>query len=495
MSRVQLSKQFCKKLSQHIFRYYIYTAHENRSEFLRNMQTNAMFRDKYKGLQTMKSVLFNKLSVLIYSITLILSLSGSQTECLAKPAPESSGRFGYQALKINNRFVDQKIFLEERNHFFRRWKANPEMMYKSEEERMDLLLEDIIDRVVVEDYLRNRSGITITHDETSKYINQYIRPNCPSPEEFASCLHEKGYDNERDLHNDIELYLIKRTYFVKLAKEAGQTIPRQELDSLFRKHVDDNRFVVTRQIVIADLDTTKAQELALDLYRQCGSGADFSTLAAQYSSDEQTRSAGGLNPLMSRSGFDSVVADRVFSAQPGEVLPPVKHGLHYLLIKVEKFISTSHPEAEFADMLLLKKFGDSELYKKWIAEIKLKTSISITDPSLKVYRLYRSGHYDKAGALYEKLYRKHHDEFHLKRAIESFEKAGKIAKQLRLAQTGITTYPENLIYPLIKAECLYRQGRTSEARTLLQEIELCSQGSVYFTDLLAKTRAKLGIDK
>ncbi len=443
----------------------------------------------------MNSALFNKLSVLIYSIALVFSLSGSQTKCLAKPAPESSGGFGYQALKINNRFVDQKIFLQERNRFFRRWKANPDMMYKSEEERMDLLLEDIIDRVVVEDFLRNRSGITITHDETSKYINQYIRPNCPSPEEFASYLHSRGYENETDLHKEIELYLLKMTCFVKLAKEAGQTIPRQELDSLFRKHVDDNRFVVTRQIVIADLDSTKAQERVLDLYRQCESGADFSTLAAQYSSDEQTRSAGGLNPLMSRSGFDSVVADRVFSAQPGEVLPPVKHGLHYLLIKVEKFISTSHPEAEFADMLLLKNFGDSELYKKWISEQKSKTSISITDPALKVYRLYRSGHYDKAGKLYEKLYVKHHKEFHLKRAIESFEKAGKTDQQLRVVQRGITAYPEDLTYHLTKAECLYHQGQISEARALLQEIELRSRDNLYFTDLLAKTRTELGLDR
>lgn len=443
----------------------------------------------------MKSALFNRLSVLIYSITLFFNLYGSQTECLAKPAPESSGGFGYQALKINNRFVDQKIFSEERNRFFRRSKANPAMMYKSEEERMDLVLENVIDRVVVEDFLLNRSGIRITPDETRAYIKQYIRPLCPSPEEFASYLHKQGYNNEQDLRKEIKLYLTKRTYFVKLAKEAGQTIPHQELDSLFRKHVDDNRFVVTRQIVISDLDSIKAQELVHDLYRQCGSGADFSALAAQYSSDEQARSTGGLNRLMSRFDFDSVTANRIFSAQPGEVLSPVKHGLHYLLIKVEKVINTSHPKTEFTDMQLLKKFGDSELYKKWLTEQKSKTSISITDPALNVYRLYRSGQYDKAGALYEKLYLKHHKEFHLKRAIESFEKAGKTDQQLRLAQRGITAYPEDLTYHLTKAECMYRQGQISEARALLQDIELRSRDNLYITDLLAKTRAKLGIAK
>ncbi|HMA65841.1 MAG TPA: peptidylprolyl isomerase [Chitinispirillaceae bacterium] len=443
----------------------------------------------------MKPELFYKLSAPIYSIAMIVSVFASQMDCFAKPTIESSSSFGYHALKINNRFVDQEIFLEERNRFFMRWRTNSEMMYKGDEERMDLLLEDIIDRVIVEDFLLNRSGITITSEETDIYINQHIKPQYPSPEEFASFLHAQGYENENDLRKAIELYLVRSTYFVKFAKEAGLTFPKQELDSLFRKHVEDNRLAETRQIVIADLDSINSQELVLDLYRQCLNGADFSTLAAKYSSDESARSAGGLNRLMSRSDFDSVTANRIFSAQSGEVLPPIKHGFNYLLVKVEKFISTSHPEAEFTDMLLLKRFGDSELYKKWITELKSKTTITITDPALKTYRLFRSGQYNKAGALYEKLYRKHHDEYHLKRAIESFEKAGKVAKQIRLAQTGIATYPENLTYPLIKAECLYRQGQTSEARTLLQEIELRSQDNVYFTDLLDKTRAKLGIDK
>jgi hypothetical protein len=193
----------------------------------------------------MKTDLFFKLSAPAYLIAVIWSLSASHMGCSAGTIQESSCAFGYHALKINNRFIDQVIFLEERNRFFMRWHTNADMIYKGKEERTDSLLDDIITRVVLEDFLQNRSGITITTQETENYINQYIRPKFPSPEDFASFLHEE-YKNEADLRKNIELHLLKHTCFVKLAKEAGLIIPQGEVDSLYRKHVDENRYAVTR---------------------------------------------------------------------------------------------------------------------------------------------------------------------------------------------------------------------------------------------------------
>jgi hypothetical protein len=437
----------------------------------------------------------NTLSVTIYLIVMICSLFANRNECLAKPVPDSSTVFGYHALKINNRFVEPVIFQEEKNRFFKRNHANSKMMYKSEEERMDLVLENIIDRIVLLDFLQNQSGITITDQEIDNYINLYFKPKCKSPENFDFCLHEEGYKNEADLRKEIKLHLLKRSCFVKQAKEAGMHIPPRELDSLYRKHVEENRFVVIRQIIIADLDSVKAQQLATDLYTQCLSGSDFSALAAQYSEDIPTRANGGLYPVSSKAEFDVSAADKIFSAQPGEVLPPMKSGIHYIIVKIERFISTSHPLDEFTDMLLLQRFGESELYKKWIADLKSKTSISIIDPSLKAYRMFRSGKYVEAGSLYKTLFRERHDEFHLKRAIDSYEKAKRLKEVIRLAQNGEKIYPENLTYPLIKAECLYNKGQIKDAIGLLHDVELRARNSLYFTDLLEKTRAKLGIDK
>jgi parvulin-like peptidyl-prolyl isomerase len=103
--------------------------------------------------------------------------------------------------------------------------------------------------------------------------------------------------------------------------------------------------------------------------------------------------------MHARAGFDSAAAEKIFTAQPGEVLPPMKTGQGYMLVKVEQFICSYHPEAEFIDMLLLERFGESELFRKWITELKSKSSISIVDPSMKAFRLFRSGRYDQAGAL------------------------------------------------------------------------------------------------
>ena len=329
-------------------------------------------------------------------IGIVLLIFGSVTGC--NPTDKAPPPFGYHALKINGHYISPDIFFKEQNSFYLHYRWNAWMLRKSEEERTDLILEEIIDHTLIDDFLHHHAGITVTPREIDDYINRYIKAKMTSPADFSAYLQNSDYKSETDLKKTIELYLLKLKYFPTIAQKMGLTIPPQELDSLYQKHCNENK-----------------------------------------------------NPL------------------------------------------TRHPKAEFADLTLMEKFGSSEQLKTWIATIEPAVSIEILDPAMKAYRIYRDGHYDEAGALYEKSFKNRRNEFYLQRAIESYRMAKNWKKILDLSETGMQKYPEKLAYYLNKAEGLYEMGRINEAMTMLKNAETRSQGSLFLKELVRQTYATLGL--
>jgi hypothetical protein len=124
-------------------------------------------------------------------------------------AQEKPGQFGYHALKIDGKYVSSAIFVEEQNKFYQRWHTNSVMIRKTDEERNDLLLDEIINRVLIEDYLYHQTQFKATVKEVENYISQYIKARYPTPDEFQSFLDESNYASEADLQQAIKLYLLK----------------------------------------------------------------------------------------------------------------------------------------------------------------------------------------------------------------------------------------------------------------------------------------------
>jgi tetratricopeptide (TPR) repeat protein len=428
-------------------------------------------------------------------IGLIVMITGAWMGYTSFSKQETAPSFGYHALKINGAFVSPEVFFQEKNRFFMRWRRDANMLRKTEEEKTDLLLDEIINRVVMDDYLFHHSGITVTLREADEYINRYIKTKFASPSVFNAFMHDANYTSEVDLQKAIKLYLLKLKCFSKIAKEMGVTVPPAELDSLYGIHIGENRAAVTRHILIADPDRVKAQQRAAALYRQLEDGADFSALAERYSSDEATKSAGGLQPPFSSASATPLVAETVFKSRPGELLAPLPAKSGYEIIRVDRFIDYYHPKPEFSDMVLMEKFGTSDRFKTWIEGIKSKSSIEILDPAMKAYRLYRHGRYNDAGALYEKVFRKRHKEAHLQRAVECYRMTKNWKKVLRLSGIGIEKYPHNIDYRLHNAEALYRKGRVDDALKVMKDAESRIQGSVVLRESVIQMYATLGLAK
>jgi parvulin-like peptidyl-prolyl isomerase len=429
----------------------------------------------------------------IWLIGLVIVFCGAQMACKTSSKPKASPPFGFHSLKINGQFVEPEVFFKEQNIFYTRGHTNGEMLRKSSEERTDLMLGEIIDQMVTEEYLYHGSGIAIAPKEVDDYINRYIKAKCASAENFHAFMQNSGYKSDADLKKNIELHLLKLKFFSTKAKETGMTVSQSQLDSLYQKHIDENRKTVTRHIVVTDPDINKARRKAADVYSHLKNGADFGALAAKYSSDPDSRSAGGIQAPLSKAEVVAQVTDNVFKAKPGELMPPIKTRVGYEIVKVERFIDFCHPKPEFVDMILMEKFGKSEQFKTWVAGIKSTMSIEILDPAMRTYRLYLDGRYDQAGALYETAYNDRHEEFHLQRAIDSYRKAKNWTKMIKLSKVGIKNYPEKITYDIFRAEGLYRDGRKSDAMKLMKSAETRSQGSIYFKDAIVEMYDSLGL--
>ncbi|HEX3048375.1 MAG TPA: peptidylprolyl isomerase [Bacillota bacterium] len=410
-------------------------------------------------------------------------------------AKESPDQFGYHALKIDGKYVSTAICIEEQNKFFQRWHTNSVMLRKTDEERNDLLLDEIINRVIIEDYLYHQTQVKVTSQDVDNYIKRYIKARYPNPEDMAAFLEGSNYGTEANLKVQIKLYLLKLKCFSKIAKEMGLSIPAAELQEKYQKHIADNYMVTARHILIHGDDPAKSKERAQDVYRQLKNGADFAKLALEYSNDEQTRQAGGILQPFAKGVSAPEVDQNVFNAKPRTLVPPFETSLGWEIVFVEKFQNFSHPKAEYADMLLLEKFGDSEPYNKWLAGVKAKKTIEILDSAFKAYRFYRDRKYNPAGALYEKLYAEKKNELYLTRAIDSYQLAKNWPALIKLGQQGMSKYPAKVSYYLNKAEGLYRTEKTKDALALLKKAEKMSKDNIYYSGLVIEMYNKLGLKK
>jgi len=51
----------------------------------------------------------------------------------------------------------------------------------NDHERNDMLLDQVIERLLLEDYVNNKSGVTATDSEVEDYINRFINQDTEIP--------------------------------------------------------------------------------------------------------------------------------------------------------------------------------------------------------------------------------------------------------------------------------------------------------------------------
>jgi hypothetical protein len=116
---------------------------------------------------------------------------------------------------------------------------------------------------------------------------------------------------------------------------------------------------------------TAAQALAriTDVKKQLDAGADFATLAKQYSEDTGSRDQGGELGWFGKGQMVAEFENAAFKLQPGQVSDPVKTQFGYHLIKVEE----RDPARPIDPSTLPQK--KYEAFQKWLTDLRTAAKI------------------------------------------------------------------------------------------------------------------------
>jgi parvulin-like peptidyl-prolyl isomerase len=395
-------------------------------------------------------------------------------------------------LRVGRRMIDGNEFREAQNRFFLQHRRDSYMLHLDDAERNGLLVEELIDRIALEEYLKQR--VKIDNAAVEEYLNRYLKVKYAKPEELQEYL-ERTNCKEADLPAKIGLYLAKLQLFPKLAKQAAITISPAEIDREFERQKAANRKAVIAHITISKQGRTPqaAAELARKVYQQLRKGADFAALARQYSDDAFTKENGGALGPLERAAMTPQVRERIFTVRPGQLLPLVDTRQSWEIVKLARVVEYYHPRDEVAAMLLMQKFAASPHYQKWLKRIKSTMKIVVLDPALKAYRCFKARKYRAAAGLYERVYRSKGRESDLRRALESYYLARKWDRVVKLGKDGLRKFRAKVPYYLAIAEGLYQQKRVEKALQMLKQAEKAAGDSQMLRQMVRKTYTKLGL--
>lgn len=124
--------------------------------------------------------------------------------------------------------------------------------------------------------------------------------------------------------------------------------------------------------VIYSLLRTDSSEIAHELFFRIQDGdASFADCAKEYSQGIEAQTGGLIGPVpISQS--HPVIAQKLGTSKPGQVLPPMKLENWYVIIRLEKLIGAQLDDATKTTLL-------NHLFEQWLSEQIQQTAISIVD--------------------------------------------------------------------------------------------------------------------
>lgn len=409
-----------------------------------------------------------------------------------------SAKFGFEALKINGEYISADVFNEEYRLFYEKYKNNGEMIQKTDEERYDILLDEITNKFVLEDYFENKANVKVSDEEVEDYVAKYVKPRYSNSEEQSAYFQRMGFADEVDMKKNIEDYLIKQQVYFDAATKYGITLTGEESNEAYQIHKQHNIKVDIKNILIAINDSRtkeQAEEIAKNVYSKLKEGESFEELVLQYSEDSESKENGGKKENVTQ-GYNGADFDKVvFSAKEGQLLEPIYLTKGYEIIYIQKVRDFTHPQEEYSETVLVEKFLNSEKYDEWLESIKKDYQIEITAPQYKAFRAYKNKNYEEAGLLYQQAYEKTKDPTYIDRACETYSLAENWAELIKVSQIGYKARPENVLYYIHEAKGVYKSGNQEEGLKKMQAATSKAKDSVYNLGVIRNTYEELGLSE
>ena len=133
----------------------------------------------------------------------------------------------------------------------------------------------------------------------------------------------------------------------------------------------DSRHILFLTQGLSDEEAAKVKATAEEVLQKILNGADFASLAKQYSEDPGSKDNGGLYENIASGSFVDSYEAAALSLKDGEVYPElVESSYGYHIIKLEKISKPGYLSNTAARSLISKEF--SEIAQKWVDDAKVE---------------------------------------------------------------------------------------------------------------------------
>jgi Parvulin-like peptidyl-prolyl isomerase len=217
----------------------------------------------------------------------------------------------------------------------------------------------VADKII--DLEAQKQKIAVTDEEVQTELDDIIQ-EYGDQATFEQALQASNYTMEA-VKKDIKMNL----YITKLL-ESSVTITEEEMKAYFEEN--KTSYNITEQVRVSHI-LVDSEEKAKEVKEKLTAGGDFTALAAEFSTDTNTKENGGDLGFISKGEMVQEFEAAAFALKAGEISNPVKteygyHIIKYVEKKEAKEASYEESKAQVKEALLQQKLPAA--YSTWMEE-------------------------------------------------------------------------------------------------------------------------------
>ena len=184
-------------------------------------------------------------------------------------------------------------------------------------------------------------GIEVTDRDVDKAFDQIVQEQLGGEKGYKEFLASSKVDGEPAFDEDAvrevaELTAISDRLQSEALPSATPDVPDEDVDDYYNANIEQFEQPETRDVrIILNPDAGKIQD-ALDALGTDPSPDTWDKVAKKYSTDEATKSQGGLREAVAERQNEPALDDAIFSAETGEVVGPIEGESGSYVIQVEQ---------------------------------------------------------------------------------------------------------------------------------------------------------------
>ncbi|MBD3288044.1 hypothetical protein GF337_04505 [candidate division KSB1 bacterium] len=251
-----------------------------------------------------------------------------------------------------------------------------------QQQALELLIQNTLLRQEIENHL-----IEVKDGEIDRAMEQ-VKQTFESQEAFTSALQQENLTLKRFRENIVKDLKVQKLLEREIVSEIKE-VPTEQAREYYKenpKQFTEPTNARARHVLIkvsrdaSDTEISEARKKAELVLQKAKSGADFATLARDYSEGPNAGKGGDLG-FFARGEMVKAFDQAVFSLQPGQISNVVRSELGFHVIKLEEYKDPEKiPFEKVEDKIkaFLAQKESNERFEEYINQLKKKAEIQIS---------------------------------------------------------------------------------------------------------------------